>query len=214
MKVLAITTIPSGLDLQKNGVRYIDATLIDSETGEILDEYNSGILRLPLGIIDEIPLEDHPDDQLEGLVEYREAAERFQEFMSEITLEYESDPSPETRITVVLDQDAGWINLWLSYNGLEHIELTTHGKRIVIDYYSWLSGIELWDISRIVPEKFDNSLELARAFVNNNKKRLENKQTIHHLVEERNKFQDCTAHLRYLFGAFFMFGCVFGHLCF
>lgn len=214
MKVLAITTIPSGLDLQKNGVRYIDATLIDSETGEILDEYQSGILRLPPNIVDDIPLEDRPDDLLERLVEYSDAAERFQEFMSEISLEYESDPSPETRITIVLDQDAGWLNSWLSYNGLEHIELTTHGKRIVIDYYSWLSGIELWDISRIVPEKFDNSLELARVFVNNNKKRLENKQRIHILVEERSKFQDYTAHLRYLLGAFFMFGCVAGHLCF
>jgi len=211
MKVLAITTIPSGLDLQKNGIRYIDATLIDSDTGEVLDEFSSGILRLPAGYEDDIPLDDTEDVQL---VDYSEAAANFREFMNEIALEFEAEPNTENRLTVVLDQDAGWVNAWLAYNGLEHIELTVHDKRFVVDYYSWLAGLELQDISRLSADKFDNSLDLARAFVDNNQKRLENKRKIQNLVNEHRDNYDYTEHLRSLLGAVFVFGCIMGAWCF
>lgn len=215
MKVLAITTVPAGLDLRKSGLRYLDATLLDTDTNEVLDQYNSGYMNLPPDLEDQVDTvvavaSDAGSDDEEPEIEYSEAASKFGTWLQEISTEFEA--GNDECITIVLDRDNGWINSFLTYNGLDHIELGPNYIRQVIDYSSWTKGIELVNPYFHFTEQFEDSLLLARAFAAYDKKRVSNHRKIDRLVQENAETVNYENSFRSCMGMIFCIGVLFGNL--
>jgi len=201
MKILAITTIPSGVNQKKNGLRFLDATFCDNEN--VLEQYTSGVITLPADLVSDFDVNEDNEDS----ISYYDAAKNFMEFLDEIDAEYED-------IVVVLNDDNGWLNTFLTSNGFRSIELNPSGNyRKIINYESWIVGMELDNPENVLKTEFEQSEELAETFLNKNEERKNYQKKIHSLITRDQEWDNYYAQFReclltaFILGAFV--GCVF-----
>lgn len=200
MKVLAITSIPSGVSLKKNGLRFLEAILIDGE-GAVQDQYQSGFINLPVGLVNDL------DDASEAEVSYSDAAANFNDFLAEI------DRENDREVVIVLNGDRAWVDAFLSYNGFNPLALGEDHIRNIIDYRSWISGVQLLDPAQTGDKEFETSLELAEAFLNANRNRYAYKRSIVDLTLRRqNEDDDASRNIRGLMSVALFIGIFIGSM--
>jgi len=189
MKVLAITAIPSGVDLNKNCLLSIDATFF---VDGVIENTYSSMLTPPFGRKVDI------DVDLEDTItyDYAQIANDFHLWLTGLGGPF----------IIILNQDHGWINKFLSDNDLPHIEYLEESQKI-IDFSTWVQGIELADITETPGRyEFEDSLQLGESFLHYNEKRVEYKEKITGLIDENISLSN----LRPFIGIAFIMGLLFG----
>ena len=196
MKVLAITSIPSGVSLKKNGLRFLEAVLVDGE-GAVQDQYQSGFINLPVGLVNDL------DDASEAEVSYSDAAANFNDFLAEM----------DRDVVIVLNGDRAWVDAFLSYNGFNSLALGEDHIRNIIDYRSWISGAQLLDPAQTRDEEFETSLDLANAFLNADQNRRTYKRSIFDLVSANSRNSATNVgNIRTLMSAVLIIGIFIGNM--